>query len=60
MSINQSTVLFKNKENPKQLPMITSFGLFCPGGVGGNRNHVQNHLAKGSTSVVCLLDYPFN
>lgn len=41
MSINQSTVQFKNKENPKQLPMITSFGLFCPGGDVQHRNCVN-------------------
>lgn len=38
--------------------MITSFGLFCPGGDGGNRNRVQAWLTKGSTSVVYRLSYP--
>jgi len=50
--------LSKNKENPKLLPMITSFGLFFGGGDGGNRNRVQNWLTKGSTSVVYRLSYP--
>lgn len=50
--------LSKNKENPKQLPKITSFGLFCPGGDGGNRNRVRRRIAKGSTSVVYRLRFP--
>lgn len=58
MSINQSTVQFKNKENPKQLPMITSFGLFCPGGDGGSRTRVRRKIAEGSTSVVCRFRFP--
>ena len=45
-------------ENPKLLPMITSFGLFFAGGDGGNRNRVQNQFTEGSTSVGCLLSYP--
>ena len=46
------------KNNPKLLPMITSFGLFFGGGDGGNRNRVQNQFTEGSTSVGCLLSYP--
>ena len=30
------------------------------GGDGENRTRVQNHLIKGSTSVVCLLSYPLS
>lgn len=45
-------------ENPKLLPMITSFGLFFGGGDGGNRNRVQNQFTKGSTSVGSRLSYP--
>lgn len=40
--------------------MITRFGLFFVGGDGENRTRVQNHLIKGSTSVVCLLSYPLS
>lgn len=34
--------------------------LFHFGGDGENRTRVQNHLIKGSTSVVCLLSYPLS
>lgn len=54
----RTLILSKNEENPKQLPMITGFGLFFAGGDGGNRNRVQNCLAKGSTSVVCYFGFP--
>ena len=38
--------------------MMVSFGFLSFGGDGESRTRVQNHLAKGSTSVVCLLKFP--
>ena len=52
-----TTYRYKNK-NPKVSPTMVSFGFLFFGGDGESRTRVQNHLAKGSTSVVCHLSFP--